>query len=60
MAPNAKTPEEGPVTGGTAITRRCPFCGSDRFKVISLFGSQVMTMQCRCESCGNYFEATKY
>ena len=39
---------------------RCPFCGATDAKVISLFGSQVMTMQCHCRACGNYFEASKY
>ena len=39
---------------------RCPFCGADGADVISLFGSQVMTIQCRCRKCGTYFEASKY
>jgi len=38
----------------------CPFCKATDVEVISLFGSQVMTMQCRCRQCGSYFEATKY
>jgi hypothetical protein len=38
----------------------CPFCGSGDTKVISLFGSQVMTMQCKCRACGSFFEASKY
>jgi transcription elongation factor Elf1 len=38
----------------------CPFCRSSETEVISLFGSQVMTMQCRCTRCGSYFEASKY
>ena len=41
-------------------TARCPFCRSDNTQVISLFGSQVMTMQCKCRSCGSFFEASKY
>jgi hypothetical protein len=28
--------------------------------VISLFGSQAMTLQYRCRTCGMYFEAVKY
>ena len=40
--------------------RSCPFCQATDVEVISLFGSQVMTMQCRCRQCGSYFEATKY
>jgi transcription elongation factor Elf1 len=39
---------------------RCPFCGVDDVEVISLFGSQVMTQQCRCRGCGSFFEASKY
>jgi transcription elongation factor Elf1 len=39
---------------------RCPFCGAEDAEVISLFGSQVMTMQCRCRRCRSYFEASKY
>jgi transcription elongation factor Elf1 len=39
---------------------RCPFCDSSDGDVISLFGTQVMTMQVRCRSCGSYYEAAKY
>jgi len=39
---------------------RCPFCKSVDTEVISLFGSQVMTMQCKCRACGSFFEASKY
>jgi len=39
---------------------RCPFCRSADTEVISLFGSQVMTMQCKCHACGSFFEACKY
>jgi hypothetical protein len=39
---------------------RCPFCRSNDTEVISLFGSQVMTMQCKCRACGSFFEASKY
>jgi DNA-directed RNA polymerase subunit RPC12/RpoP len=28
--------------------------------VISLFGTQAMTLQYRCRRCGNVFEAVKY
>ncbi|HEV3461870.1 MAG TPA: hypothetical protein VG413_07500 [Candidatus Dormibacteraeota bacterium] len=38
----------------------CPFCKSVDTEVISLFGSQVMTMQCKCRACGSFFEASKY
>jgi hypothetical protein len=38
----------------------CPFCRSADTEIISLFGSQVMTMQCKCHACGSFFEASKY
>jgi len=28
--------------------------------VISLFGTQAMTLQYRCRGCGTFFEAIKY
>lgn len=39
---------------------RCPHCGSTRGEVISLFGTQAMTLQYRCRSCGTAYEAIKY
>jgi translation initiation factor 2 beta subunit (eIF-2beta)/eIF-5 len=39
---------------------QCPFCKSVDTEVISLFGSQVMTLQCKCRACGSFFEASKY
>src|SRR2546429_2651993 len=54
---------ESPPQGGRKISAqgvRCPFCRSSDVEVISLFGSQVMTMQCKCRGCGSYFEASKY
>jgi uncharacterized Zn finger protein len=39
---------------------RCPFCDSSEGEVISLFGTQVMTMQVRCRACGSFYEAAKY
>ncbi|MBO0689916.1 MAG: hypothetical protein J2P40_10130 [Candidatus Dormibacteraeota bacterium] len=39
---------------------RCPACGGSDAEVISLFGSQAMTLQYRCRACGTYFEAVKY
>ncbi len=53
-----------PPSGGGEMPGRenasCPFCRSKDTEVISLFGSQVMTMQCKCRACGNFFEASKY
>ncbi|TME14424.1 MAG: hypothetical protein E6I70_00080 [Chloroflexi bacterium] len=39
---------------------RCPFCGSREGEVISLFGTQAITLQYRCHGCGSYYEALKY
>jgi uncharacterized Zn finger protein len=39
---------------------RCPNCAGSDAEVISLFGSQAMTLQYRCRACGTYFEAVKY
>ena len=41
-------------------TKICPFCLATDTEVISLFGSQVMTMQCKCRACGSFYEASKY
>jgi len=49
-----------PASGGGVEDRKCPFCRSEDTEVISLFGSQVMTMQCKCRACGSFFEASKY
>ena len=49
--PEAETPRGAP---------RCPFCGSHRNEVISLFGTQAMTLQYRCGDCGSLYEAIKY
>jgi ring-1,2-phenylacetyl-CoA epoxidase subunit PaaD len=39
---------------------RCPHCGAHDAEVISLFGTQAMTLQYRCRKCGTVFEAIKY
>ncbi len=56
------TPQtDPPAQRGREVSRPgCPFCKSTDVEVISLFGSQVMTMQCKCRACGSYFEASKY
>ncbi|MGH7778151.1 MAG: hypothetical protein ACREPI_13395 [Candidatus Dormibacterales bacterium] len=56
---------EGPAEGGREppapeLGPACPFCGARDAEVISLFGTQALTMQCRCRRCGSYFEAVKY
>jgi len=38
----------------------CPHCGAADGEVISLFGTQAMTLQYRCGSCGDLYEALKY
>jgi DNA-directed RNA polymerase subunit RPC12/RpoP len=39
---------------------RCPHCSERDAQVISLFGTQAMTLQYRCRRCGTLFEAIKY
>jgi len=39
---------------------RCPHCREKDSEVISLFGTQAMTLQYRCNRCGTVFEAIKY
>ena len=49
--PEAEAPRSAP---------RCPHCGSAEGEVISLFGTQAMTLQYRCPRCGTCYEAIKY
>ena len=49
--PEAESPRAAP---------RCPFCSSTEAEVISLFGTQAMTLQYRCRACGSLYEAIKY
>ena len=65
MAPSLPSPASrggNNEASGSENSHRCacPFCKSNDIEVISLFGSQVMTMQCKCRVCGSYFEASKY
>jgi len=39
---------------------RCPHCKATDADVISLFGTQAMTLQYRCRKCSTVFEAVKY
>ncbi|HSS95222.1 MAG TPA: hypothetical protein VLR46_14710 [Candidatus Dormibacteraeota bacterium] len=39
---------------------KCTHCGARDAEVISLFGTQAMTLQYRCKRCGTLFEAIKY
>lgn len=43
---------------GTGV--RCPHCRSPKVQVISLFGTQAISLQFRCEACRTVFEAVKY
>lgn len=38
---------------------RCPFCDSAEVEVVSPFGGQIITSQCRCRTCNSYFEAVR-
>jgi hypothetical protein len=49
--PEAEAPRDAP---------KCPFCASRDAEVISLFGTQAMTLQYRCRACGSLYEAIKY
>jgi len=37
----------------------CPFCHSADVELVSPFGGQIITSQCRCRSCNTYFEAVR-
>lgn len=50
------------ATAGGAETPgpACPFCGSDRTELLSLFGSTSLTSQYRCANCRSAFEYVKW
>jgi DNA-directed RNA polymerase subunit RPC12/RpoP len=58
--PAPKPDGEGPESEDARSAPTCPFCGARRAELISLFGTQAMTMQYRCLGCGSIFEAIKY
>jgi hypothetical protein len=37
----------------------CPFCDAAGAELVAPFGSQIITSQWRCRSCGTYFEAVR-
>jgi hypothetical protein len=41
------------------MATRCPFCRAESARLISLFGSQLLLSQFRCEACGSYFEGLR-
>src|ERR1700730_5727175 len=63
-SPHPDPPPEGEGNSNLQERREvspsCPFCRSTDTEIISLFGSQVMTMQCKCRACGSFYEAIKY
>lgn len=54
-SPALPEPEEEP-----RAAPHCPFCNSRDAEVISLFGTQAMTLQYRCRGCRSFYEAIKY
>jgi transcription elongation factor Elf1 len=44
-------------TGPQAVT--CPFCNAASAWLVSLFGSQLLLSQYRCQACGSYFEGVR-
>ncbi len=38
---------------------RCPYCGSTKTELFSLFGQQLLTVQYYCNSCHTPFERVK-
>ena len=40
-------------------TPDCPFCEAHHVKLISRFGSQILTSQWVCHGCRSYFEAIR-
>ena len=53
-------PTHAPEPEQPRSTPRCPHCGATESEVISLFGTQAMTLQYRCRRCGDFYEALKY
>ena len=45
------------MTDSAAV--RCPFCTAASAELLSLFGSQLLLSQYRCQSCGSYFEGVR-
>ena len=54
----AERPARGEDLGAAAPG--CPFCGSDRTELISLFGSTSLTSQYYCRACRSAFEQVKW
>jgi uncharacterized Zn finger protein len=57
---HSPAPLPNPPPAGGREEPRCPHCRAQDAEVISLFGTQAMTLQYRCRKCGTIFEAIKY
>ncbi|HVS50520.1 MAG TPA: hypothetical protein VHJ99_16665 [Candidatus Dormibacteraeota bacterium] len=53
-------PPKKPEPARPRAEPRCPHCSARDAEVISLFGTQAMTLQYRCRKCATVFEAIKY
>jgi uncharacterized Zn finger protein len=51
---------EPPPHSDPRSTPLCPHCGARDAEIISLFGTQAISLQYRCRACGEVFEAVKY
>ena len=46
-----------PDFSGRAVA--CPYCGSDKTELLSLFGQQLLTLQYYCNTCHTPFKHVK-
>jgi ring-1,2-phenylacetyl-CoA epoxidase subunit PaaD len=46
-----------PDFSGRAVS--CPYCGSSKTELLSLFGQQLLTLQYYCNTCHTPFEHVK-
>jgi predicted RNA-binding Zn-ribbon protein involved in translation (DUF1610 family) len=59
-------PEQRPAQPGVDVVEeprsapKCPHCGIHDAIVISLFGTQAISLQYRCRQCGALYEAIRY
>jgi hypothetical protein len=60
VAPAPEPGSESEPGGEPRSAPACPFCSSREADVLSLFGTQAMTLQYRCLGCGTIYEAIKY
>ena len=60
MAAARREPLEGKPLPGRGEPPPCPFCGSSRTEVMSLFGSHASLTTCWCEACRSPFEFLRW